>query len=73
MLHAYDQRFDVTGNFENFCELNKASGRKGKKKRKKKRRGGTAAHCAPKAARTPPRKCGWQRAAGSGKRRGAAG
>jgi len=24
MLHACDQRFDVTGNFENFCELNKA-------------------------------------------------
>jgi len=26
MLHAYacDQRFDVTGNLENFCELNKA-------------------------------------------------
>jgi len=22
MLHACDQRFDVTGNFENFCELN---------------------------------------------------
>jgi hypothetical protein len=26
MLHACDQRFDVTGNLENFCELNKASG-----------------------------------------------
>ena len=24
MLHAYDQRFDVTGNLENFCELNNA-------------------------------------------------
>ena len=24
MIHAYDQRFDVTGNLENFCELNKA-------------------------------------------------
>ncbi|OQU79159.1 hypothetical protein SORBI_3008G102466 [Sorghum bicolor] len=24
MLHACDQRFDVTGNLENFCELNKA-------------------------------------------------
>jgi len=24
MPHAYDQRFDVTGNLENFCELNKA-------------------------------------------------
>ena len=24
MLHAYDQRFDVMGNLENFCELNKA-------------------------------------------------
>ena len=23
MLHAYDQRFDVTENFENFYELNK--------------------------------------------------
>ena len=23
MLHACDQRFDVTGNFEIFCELNK--------------------------------------------------
>jgi len=26
MLYAYDQRFDVTGNLENFCELNKALG-----------------------------------------------
>jgi len=25
MLHACDQRFDVTGNLENFYELNKAS------------------------------------------------
>ena len=25
MLHAYDQKFDMTGNLENFCELNKAS------------------------------------------------
>ena len=24
MLHAYDQRFDMTENLENFCELNKA-------------------------------------------------
>jgi len=24
MLHACDQRFDVTGNLETFCELNKA-------------------------------------------------
>ena len=24
MLHACDQRFDVTGNLENFCKLNKA-------------------------------------------------
>jgi len=24
MLHACDQRFDVIGNLENFCELNKA-------------------------------------------------
>ena len=24
MLHTCDQRFDVTGNLENFCELNKA-------------------------------------------------
>ena len=24
MLHACDQRFDVTGNLENFCELNKS-------------------------------------------------
>ena len=24
MLHAYDQRFDVIGNLENFCELNEA-------------------------------------------------
>ena len=24
MLHACHQRFDVTGNLENFCELNKA-------------------------------------------------
>jgi len=24
MLHAYDQRFDVTENLENFCELNEA-------------------------------------------------
>ena len=24
MLHAYDQKFDVTKNLENFCELNKA-------------------------------------------------
>jgi len=24
MLHACDQRFDVTGNLKNFCELNKA-------------------------------------------------
>ena len=24
MLHAYDQRFDVTGNLENFYEINKA-------------------------------------------------
>ena len=24
MLHAYNQRFDVTENLENFCELNKA-------------------------------------------------
>ena len=24
MLHACDQRFDVMGNLENFCELNKA-------------------------------------------------
>ena len=24
MIHVYDQRFDVTGNLENFCELNKA-------------------------------------------------
>ena len=24
MLHACDQRFDVTENLENFCELNKA-------------------------------------------------
>ena len=24
MLHAYDQRFDVTENLKNFCELNKA-------------------------------------------------
>ena len=24
MLHAYDQRFDVTENLENFCKLNKA-------------------------------------------------
>ena len=24
MLHACDQRFDVIGNFKNFCELNKA-------------------------------------------------
>ena len=24
MLHACDQRFNVTGNLENFCELNKA-------------------------------------------------
>jgi len=23
MLYVYDQRFDVTGNLENFCELNK--------------------------------------------------
>ena len=23
MLHAYDQRFDVTRNLKNFCELNK--------------------------------------------------
>jgi hypothetical protein len=23
MLHAYDQRFDVTGNLKNFCELKK--------------------------------------------------
>jgi len=23
MLHTCDQRFDVTGNLENFCELNK--------------------------------------------------
>jgi len=26
MLYACDQRFDVTGNLENFCELNKALG-----------------------------------------------
>ena len=24
MLHAYDQRFDMTGNLENFLELNKS-------------------------------------------------
>jgi hypothetical protein len=24
MLHACDQRFDVTENLKNFCELNKA-------------------------------------------------
>jgi hypothetical protein len=24
MLYACDQKFDVTGNLENFCELNKA-------------------------------------------------
>ena len=24
MLHAWDQKFDVTRNIENFCELNKA-------------------------------------------------
>jgi hypothetical protein len=24
MLHACDQRFNVTGNLENFCELKKA-------------------------------------------------
>jgi len=24
VIHAYDQRFDVTWNLENFCELNKA-------------------------------------------------
>jgi len=24
MLHACDQKFDVTGNLENFCKLNKA-------------------------------------------------
>ena len=23
-MHIYDQRFDVTGNLQNFCELNKA-------------------------------------------------
>jgi len=27
MLHAYDKKFDVTENFENFCELNKAFAR----------------------------------------------
>jgi len=31
MLHAYDQRFDMKGNLENFCELNKrAPGQGGK-------------------------------------------
>jgi len=29
MLHACDQKFDVTENLENFCELNKASLEKG--------------------------------------------
>ena len=54
MLHAYDQRFDMKENLENFCELNKASPRAG-------RQGHThslmlsCGRCGPASTSTPTR------------------